>query len=385
MSIQQIDELRDLINRETEGPVLSVFCRTDPRDPASRSETPGWLVALRNGLRESAAAYEGDHVASGQVATLCNAAEKRMTGASAAERGRSAAYFLSADGKIDSFHTFQIPLRENYVGLDTGAVVWPIVDVLDRGQRTGLVLISIDHIRVLEWRDGQARDLEESTFDLELGDWHEYRGAARPNPTRGSAAINNMSAYENRVEEWQARFMKAASKAVAETVTDLKLDRLVIAADGDLCREFVAALPHETQEMVGATVATNLIDRAAGEVAEHLDPHLRDAWRKQVNDLGNLALSRVQAGERGATGPDESLLALAEGRVEHLLLDPYLEAKDDGLSDGARQAITNAGEATLREALVELAIRNGAQVSSASAEEVPVLAEAGGVLALLRY
>jgi len=385
MSIQQIDEMRDLINRETKGPVLSVVCGTYQREPSSRSETPGWMVALRNGLRDAAAGYEGDHESQQQIAKLSKAAEKRVTGASAVERGRSVAYFLSACGTIDSFHTFQIPVREDYASIEDGAVIWPMVDVLDRGQRTGLVLISHDHIRVLEWWDGQVSDLEASTYDLELGDWRDYRGTARPNGSRGGSAVSNVSAYENRVEEWQARFIKAASKAVAETAADLKFDRLVIAAEGDLCGEFIDALPNETKDMVQARVSTNLIDMTPADVADHLDPHLRDAWRTQVNEVGNQALARVQAADRGAGGPDEVLLALTEGRVEHLLIDPYLKAKDQTLSDGARQAIEDAGESSLQEALVELAIRTDAKVSSASVEEVPALAEAGGALALLRY
>ena len=100
MSIQKIEEMRDLIDVETEGPVFSVFCRTDPRDPASRSETPGWMVALRNGLKEAAAGFEGDHETEGQVAKLSRAVEQRLTSASAAERGRSVACFMSACGKI---------------------------------------------------------------------------------------------------------------------------------------------------------------------------------------------------------------------------------------------------------------------------------------------
>ena len=58
MSSQMMDVFRGLIDSETDGPVLSVFCRTDPRDPANSSETPGWLVALRNGLRDAAATVE---------------------------------------------------------------------------------------------------------------------------------------------------------------------------------------------------------------------------------------------------------------------------------------------------------------------------------------
>ena len=133
-----MDVFRDLIDRETDGPVLSVFCRTDPRDPANVSDTPGWLVALRNGLRDAAATVEGDHEATEAIRRLSKEAEKRLTGASAHERGRSVALFLSADGTIDIFHTFQIPVRDDFVALEGGVVIWPAMDLLDRGQRTGL-------------------------------------------------------------------------------------------------------------------------------------------------------------------------------------------------------------------------------------------------------
>lgn len=385
MNLQKIEELRDLIDIETEGPVLSVFCRTDPRDPANRSDTPGWLVHLRNGLRDAAGASDGDHESEQQITKLCKAAETRLVGASAADRGRSVAYLVSACGTVDSFHTFQIPLREDYVALDRGAVIWPVVDVLARGQRTGIVLLSHDLIRVLEWSDGTVHDLESSTFNLELGDWHDYRGAPRPSPARGSQSVNNLSAYENRVGEWQARFMKAASKAIAETSSDLDFERLVVVAEGDLCGDFIDALPAETAAMVDVRVSTNLIDVPAAEVAEHLDGEMRDAWREGVRAVADQALARIKAADRAAGGPDEVLLALTEGRVEHLVLDPYVEAKDATLSDGARQAIEDAGESSLQEALVELAIRTDARVSSASEEEVPALAETGGTLALLRY
>ena len=89
--------------------------------------------------------------------------------------------------------------------------------------------------------------------------------------------------------------------------------------------------------------------------------------------------------QSGAGGPDQVVAALMEGRVDHLIMDPFYEFDDGDLSDGVREAIANAGEETAREAAVEIALRTGALVSSASVEEVPALAEADGVLALLRY
>jgi hypothetical protein len=383
MSSQMMDIFRDLIDRETEGPVLSVFCRTDPRDPANVSETPGWLVALRNGLRDAAASVEGDHDATEAIRRLSKEAEHRLTSASAHERGRSVALFLSADGTIDIFHTFQIPVRDDFVAFEDGVVIWPAMDLLDRGQRTGIVLLSQDQIRLLDWEDGVVNDLESSVYNLELGDWRQYRGVGGSGRTQQSAS--HIDSYEERVDTWRSRFMKAAAKAIAESSKELKLERLVVAADGDLGSEFMDALPQELRERVVVAVALNLIDSSAPDVADHLDGHLRQAWRDQVNAVADHALERIKAGDRGAGGPDQVVAALIEGRVEHLVMDPFYEFEDGDLSDGVREAITNAGEETAREAAVEIALRTGAHVSSASVEEAPALAEADGVLALLRY
>ena len=383
MSSQMMDVFRGLIDSETDGPVLSVFCRTDPRDPANSSETPGWLVALRNGLRDAAATVEGDHDATEAIRRLSKEAEKRLTGASAHERGRSVALFLSADGTIDIFHTFQIPVREDFVAFESGVVIWPAMDLLDRGQRTGIILLSQDQIRLLEWEDGVVKDLESSVYNLELGDWRQYRGVGGAGRTQHSAS--HVESYEDRVHAWRSRFMKDAAKAIAESTKDLELERLVVVADGDLDTDFRDALPQELNERVVAMVALNLIDSPAPDVAHHLDEHLRQAWRDQVNEFANHALERIKAGDRGAGGPDQVVAALMEGRVDHLIMDPFYEFDDGDLSDGVREAIANAGEETAREAAVEIALRTGALVSSASVEEVPALAEADGVLALLRY
>lgn len=364
--------------------MLSVFCRTDPRDPENSSETPGWAISLKNGLREvvEATGSNGDR----QVAQrLADEAERRLQNASAGERGRSVALFLGANGTIDELHTFQIPVRQGYVAFDSGPVVWPMVDIIDRGQRTGIVVMSSDHIRLLEWSDGIAHDIETSTYDLELGDWKQYRGAARANPTRGQQSVVNTEAFKDRLQVWRNRFARDSAASIAEAAGDLDLERIIVAADGELGAGFEAAAPGALKERLAEVVPVNLIDLSAAEIAEHLDQNLRDAWRSSVGEAAGQALNRVKAADRGAGGPDETLLALGEGRVSHLIFDPYLQTKPASLSEGARRAIENAGEASIQEALVELALRTDARISSASVDEVPALSEVGGVLALLRY
>ena len=378
-------ELKELIDQQPDGAVLSIFCRTDPRDPANSSETPGWQIALKNGIKDSIEHAEQFGQRPEEVEKLGKQAESRITGLSASDRGRSLALFVSTDGSLDHLHTFQIPVRDDLVRLDTGAVVWPMVDVLDRGQRTGLLLMSHDRIRLLEWQDGHAEDLEYSVFDLELGDWKEYRGPAPAHPARAKQSAHTAESYSDRVEAWRSRFAKAAAAAIADSASDLGLERLVIAADGDLGKDFEDALPQPTRDLVVADVQLNLIDLTAAEAASHLDPILRDAWQEKVNRLAEDAVERSAAGGKGAIGTDQVLLALAEGRVEHLLLDPYLEIDGRDLSEGARQAVSDAGEASFREAAVEMAIRTHAKVSSASVDEVPLLGEHGGIVASLRY
>lgn len=385
MNKARLQQLRELVDRDSRGQVLSVFCRTDPRDPENSSETPGWAISLKNGIRDAVERSGGDGASREMAQKLGAEAERRLQSASAAERGRSVALFLGVDGAVDEFHTFQIPVRDGYVSLDSGPVVWPMVDVIDRGQRTGIVLLSNEHIRLLEWSDGTVHDIESSTYDLELGDWKEYRGAARANPARSQQSAVNTQAYEDRVREWRHRFTRASAASIAEAATELEFERLIVAADGELGAEFEAAVPDSLQERLIGVVPVNLIDQPAAAVAEHLDSRLREAWRESVSAVADQALARVKAADRGTGGPDETLLALGEGRVGHLIFDPYLETKADILSDGARQAIEAAGEASIQEALVELALRTDARISSASVDEVPALAEAGGVLALLRY
>ena len=48
MNDLRIQQIRDLVDRRSDGKVLSVFCRTDPREPENMGDNPGWMINLRN-------------------------------------------------------------------------------------------------------------------------------------------------------------------------------------------------------------------------------------------------------------------------------------------------------------------------------------------------
>lgn len=75
-------------------PVLSVYARTDPRDPANTSHAPAWQIALRNGLRAVAERLDGDgdRVQQRSFEALRARVERGLSELSPSERGRSVAW-----------------------------------------------------------------------------------------------------------------------------------------------------------------------------------------------------------------------------------------------------------------------------------------------------
>ena len=94
-----MDQIRDLALRRPGTPVLSVYVRTDPRDPANTAAVPGWLVELRNSLREVSREVDMRESRERRMAIreLREQVERDMLALEPAERGRGLAWFRTAD------------------------------------------------------------------------------------------------------------------------------------------------------------------------------------------------------------------------------------------------------------------------------------------------
>jgi hypothetical protein len=101
-----------------------------------------------------------------------------------------------------------------------------------------------------------------------------------------------------------------------------------------------------------------------------------------LEPLIEAADGRARAGGAATLGAQETLGALAEERVDHLILDPDYDFAQT--STTIPPSIGGPAD-LLGERAVETAIATGAQVTALPTTASSILRAAGGIVALLRY
>ena len=377
--------LKELATAEPGGGVLSAHLRTDPRDPANTNHQPAWHIALRNGLREIEAALEAADDRDARLAfrELSERIDLEVPDMEPAERGRSLSVFATPGGELDVRVTLQLPLLRDTVRWDRRPFISPLVDVIDHGRSTGLVLVDSDDLVLLHWEAGRIDEPEGARYRLELGDW-VGRDTSRGKDTvsGGGKHVSHGEHFEQRVDDHKRRFLHDAAGKVAARLDELGWHRLLVAtAPGT--ESFVEALPQQTRERVVATVDAHLTGATHGELSEHVDGPLEDAWRREVEATVEAARGASAAGGHGATGAAEVLDALVQGRVAHLVYDPALEIPASSVGPQVAAVLGEVPEQLIVERAVEHAVETDAGVSAISDHDG--LTEAGGIAAVLRF
>lgn len=127
------------------------------------------------------------------------------------DRARGQAWFITSDGAVNRRFTLQLPPRATLVRWDDRPFVTPLVDVVDRGRPTGLVLVSAEAIRLLHWQAGGVEQPEESLYELEPGQWRDYDAyVGHPGPKPGGMHV---ATFYQRIDEWRQRFLAEAAVA----------------------------------------------------------------------------------------------------------------------------------------------------------------------------
>ncbi len=375
--------LRELATAAPRRLVISVHARTDPRDPANTGSAPAWLIELRNGLRAISERLESGNDRDTRLAfrDLRARIEQDLTDLTPAERARSVAWILDADGYSERF-SLQLPLRRDRIVADTKPFVSPLVDIADRGAPTGVVLVGGELVRVVQIEQGEATEPENSSFELTLGDWRPFGGSAGGSPARGRLVTSHEEQFRSRVETQRDRLFVTAATETAIRLEALGWERIALVAEGQVASRFRDVLPPSMRERLIAEADLNLVGEAPPVIADAIEPLIEGAWQRRSRGLAELADDRARSGGAATLGAQETLGALAEGRVDHLLIDP-----DHDFSSAAGMIPPSIGGPPdmLAERAVEVAIGTGAQVTALATDASEKLRDAGGMAALLRY
>jgi hypothetical protein len=364
------------------GPVISMYLQTDPRVAANAAQTPAWMVTARNGLRDVSAELEARDDREAKLAwrERRGAIESELEGLGHADRGRSLVWFQDLEGALDVRYVLQVPVRESGVAMADQPVIAPLIELLDHSRPIGIVLVSGERVRLVHWAHGRIDEAGEEVFEVDGDGWRPYRGPSggAGSGRDGRSGTTHVEHVEQRVEEHRDRFFHAAAAATAERLESLGWTRVVIAAERAIASRFRNALPVAVSERVVAELPMNAIDAHESDIAARLEPAIEDLHTRD-------ALAALHNMQRFAKGPAAVLAALAQGQVDHLVLDPHHRPTDTPLSPVAEQVLRGARFTRAPERAIEAAIATDTTITTLSTDASAELQEADGMLAALRW
>jgi hypothetical protein len=374
MPALRAETLRELVSWEPGGGVVSVYVAIDPGD---RSE--GWRIELRNRLRDLAA-EGGDSRERRALAATTQRALEHLPDEAPLPSGRTQIGFLEvADrGGADRWLGLQLPLERTIVAHAPRPVVAPLAALVGRAQARGIAAVSAERVRLFRWELGWLEELEDWEIEIFSRDWRERKSQRPGDPARAQGTSSSgRDQYGQRLEHNRERFLKEAGRLAARRIEPAAAE---ILAFGD--REHVGDFAAGAGDRVVPGDDRNLISLPLGEVEGIVHEVITSRERECERELARRIADEAGGGSLAAAGLQETLQALAEGRVEHLIYDPAasFEAEGDGLPPELGLDLTHPAER-----MVELAVETSARVTVADEEIAPELAPMGGVVALLRY
>jgi hypothetical protein len=340
--------------------VVSVYLAFDPADRGG-----AWRTELRNGLDALLeAAKDAEHDRRVALRAVAKRIAERFEDGDHRPPPRGAAGFVEVAEKGGEEHwwgTGAAPQASACVELGERPALAPLVDLACRGEQRGVAIVSLERVRLLLFAEGELSELEDWELEVTSLDWRERKARTDGG---GHAGPSGKDEYGDRLDHNRHKFLGEAGALVGRELEERGVGRaLAFGAAVDL-ESFESGL---SAPKVRLTVGgeADLISTPTGKLHETVAAAVENADAERESRLVAAALEEARGGSRGATGRQEVGEAVAEGRVERLVLDAGLGAESESLVRGAL-----AGSA-------KIIVVHGAAAKA--------LAEAEGVAAILRY
>jgi hypothetical protein len=303
--------------------------------------------------------------------------------------GRGRGLFAALSSPAVTCFSSQLRLP-NRVILDASPFIHPLLELLDEGRPAGVFVLSLDAVDVFDWRQGELSRVTQITRD-------ETPARQRPGPVAPSAGRAQQTTpareqRQRRARDQRLRFVEHAARVVAHLADARDWERVLVSGDERLTARLIRALPEGLREHAlsdARGLDTSDPARLTATISRRL---VRDHVERETR-LTRRVLEAAMSGTGGALGLSEVLAALNEARVSHLVYDPRIRfagavGQDGRMSTQLEQPPAAEGvwsEPRLTERIVERCLATGAQITPVEGAASAVLADAGGVAALLRW
>jgi hypothetical protein len=361
--------------------VISIYLRFEPGDRGG-----AWRTELRNGLSRVREGAEGlDHLARGalrataeRVGDRCSEHERRLP--------RGEVGFVEVATEPSSEHwwsTHLAPCAAVSAQFSERPVVAPLIRLAARGAPRGVALLSAERVRLLDWEPGRIEELHSWELTLFSGDWRERKAQKPADPARAQGvSAAGRDQFDERLSENRQRFLGQCGGLAAGIAVARGWSRIVAFGARGQVRGFRQGVSSPIAIDVGGEA--DLISEPAARLETPLAESIARLDDERDGLLVERALGEVRGGTRGTAGPQETMAALDEGRVDRLVIDAArLDVAPVSPSTQAGQG--GNGTEIDSESLVRRALDCGAGIATVSGAAAELLAPVEGVAALLRY
>ena len=310
--------LRRLVEWRSEAGILTIYVHLDPGDRG----TP-WRIALREQLHKLQEQTE-PHAERRAFQAAAREISERFPENGAPPEGRGHVGFIELAEKHPTavWRSMQMGPRRTEVTRSERPYVRPLVELFAEGPHVGAVLLSADRVRMLDWSLGAVRELEDWEITLFSRGWRE-RKAERSIPGQGTrTSASGRDQFSQRLDANRHRFLREVASLVEDERAKRSWEELLVFGVEDLPRDFAATLSDAGGRV--HTVQHDLVSSKEAQVAKRVEAGVREVNAGRGMELISELDEAIGAGPGAALGPQETLQALAEGRVRHLVFEADL-------------------------------------------------------------
>lgn len=371
--------LNDVLDRlaafePTTFPVLSLYLNTQP-DQHGRADFESFV---RKEFRTRVATYP---LRSAERQSFARDAE-RITKYLAEELLPSAngLAIFACSGADDFFEALQLdaPIDEHRLYVYHQPHVYPLARLSDQYRRYAALIVDTNSARLFVFglgeKLGSARLKNVKVSRTSVGGWSQAR-------------------YQRHVRNYHLHHAKEVVDALERVVRAENIQQIILGGDEVIIPTLREQMPHHLKECVVDVLRLD-ITTPEHEVLTATLEALREQDVKDDAEKVERLLDEYRAGGLAVVGAHDTLLALSNAQVDELIISASLEEIHDEEEEIGTPLVSDApitekdGDKQTRtvmvaDELVTRARQTGANISFI--EEVSLLADVGGIGAMLRY